>query len=295
MKEFAQKTAVITGAAHGIGRSLAIECYKRGMNVVISDIDMPYLYTLEKELRDRGAHVLSTYCDVTDYKQVELLEREARHMFGNVHMLINNAGVIVTGDFVSLPIKDWEYCVRTNLYGPYHCMKVFLPNMLAMDEEGCIVNMAALAGVMTAPGMPAYYASKHALVGLSESIGTTLPFINAKIRLTIVCPGAVKTDMNNGDSRRPFGFRANWFDDYYSSPEYKAGKETLDYSMTAGIDPEHVAVETFKAVEKELLYTVVSDEDNKTIRKILENRAGTYLGEEVLNMTILEKLTERVL
>ena len=128
MKEFKGGTAVITGAANGIGRALAKECARRGMNVVMADIDMGNLAQAEEEVRALGARTLAVRCDVTELDDWQALAKASIDTFGTVELLFSNAGVTALGDIVNIPEIDFDFCMQTNLYGTFYALKTFVPS-----------------------------------------------------------------------------------------------------------------------------------------------------------------------
>jgi len=174
MKEFTGKVAVITGAASGIGRGIAERCASEGMKLVLADIDEPNLAKAETELKTLGATVLGVRTDVSKRSDVELLARKTLDAFGQVHLLVNNAGSAAGGSPWEATWNDWEWVISVNLWGVIHGVKVFTPLMLAQNVECHIVNTASAAGLIVGGASAPYSVTKHAVVALSESLYLTL-------------------------------------------------------------------------------------------------------------------------
>lgn len=288
MKEFKGKTAVITGAARGIGFEIAKECARRGMNVVLADIDENQLDMTENYIRNMGTSTLSVICDVSEYRQVEALSIAATDKFNTVDMLFNNAGVSALGDIVSMPLTDWEFCIHIDLFGPFYGVKAFLPIMKAQKSRCHIVNTSSAAGLFAVPGMPAYYAAKFGVVGLSQSLYMSLKKENENIGVTVLCPGLVRTEFNTCDERRPEKFRIDWSNPYYSGDIYKAGKQATDNDISKGAPPELVVKRLFAGIEKEQLYVLMVDGtfDNKRLGIYMKKKVNVILGEDNPDLSV---------
>ena len=147
MKEFTDKVAVITGAASGIGRAIADKCAAEGMKVVLADINKKGLAIAEAELKESGATVLSVPTDVSKAKDIEALSQKTLEAFGEVNLLVNNAGVYTTGTLWENTISDWEWVLGVNLWGVINGVRTFVPIMLEQESESHIVNVSSMAGL----------------------------------------------------------------------------------------------------------------------------------------------------
>lgn len=207
MKEFADKVAVITGAASGIGKGLAGQCAKEGMKVVIADIEEARSKETEKELKASGGDVLAVKTDVSKYKDVEALAQKTLDAFGGVHLLFNNAGVQAEASSRKLPweytLADWEWVMGVNLWGVIHGIKVFVPVMLDQDTECHIVNTASMAGLITEPQLVIYALTKSGVIKISEAMYLQLQHGKAKVGVSVLCPAFVTSDLDNAARNRP--------------------------------------------------------------------------------------------
>jgi NAD(P)-dependent dehydrogenase (short-subunit alcohol dehydrogenase family) len=192
--DVAGKTAVITGAASGIGYGLACEALARGMHVVMSDIDEDDLQRALREATDRfGDHAAAVVADVTAAADVARLKEEAEECFGPTFLLVNNAGVTVGPKRAwEVPIEDWRWLLDVNLWGVIHGLSVFVPNMVARDS-GYVINTASMAGLLAPDSMAPYVATKHAIIGISESLFRDLEVVGSNVRVSVLCAGAVET------------------------------------------------------------------------------------------------------
>jgi NAD(P)-dependent dehydrogenase (short-subunit alcohol dehydrogenase family) len=190
--EFAGKTALISGGAGGIGFALAEEFGQLGMKIVIADIDQHELEKAEQTLRDANIQVLACPLDVTNYQQWEDTVTAAEEKFGNIHMLINNAGVGgIPGSVDKTKIDTWKWVLDVNVMGVVHGTQAIAPSMKRHGEGGWIINVASMAGMNGVAYSGAYAASKAAVVSMSESWAAELKKYN--IAVSALCPAFVKT------------------------------------------------------------------------------------------------------
>ncbi|MAI80203.1 MAG: short-chain dehydrogenase [Deltaproteobacteria bacterium] len=205
MKEFTGRVAVVTGGGSGIGAALSHACSQRGMRVAVVDVERDAAEKVAAEINESGGEAFSSVVDVRRLSEIERLAQEVDQNFGACHLLCNNAGVLVTRPILDLEEKDWDWSLSVNLLGPIHAVSAFLPRMLSSGEEGHIVNMASMAGLVSMPhrGLGAYTTSKFALVGYSESLRAELASKDAPIGVSVVCPGAVATRIAQSERNRP--------------------------------------------------------------------------------------------
>ena len=251
MKEFAGKTAVITGAASGIGRGIAEWCVRAGVNVALADIDEGPLSAAGAELRALGGTVLCVRTDVSKREDVESLARQAFDAFGNVHLLFNNAGVGAGGAPWEATWNDWEWVIGVNLWGVIHGVKVFTPLMHAQKTECHIVNTSSAAGLAAGGFSAPYSVTKHAVVALSESLYLTLQQRRSLVGVSVLCPGMVQTNIANAERNRPAGLRN---EPITLTPEMQAGRAALEGLIAGGMPPYRVAEMVFEAIRKEQFY-----------------------------------------
>ncbi|AGH43044.1 SDR family NAD(P)-dependent oxidoreductase [Paraglaciecola psychrophila] len=190
--EFAGKTAIISGGAGGIGLALAEEFGQLGMQIVIADIDQKELAIAEQKLRDANIQVLSCPLDVTNYQQWEDTVAAAEAKFGNIHMLVNNAGVGgIPGSVDKTKIETWKWVLDVNVMGVVNGTQATAPSMKRHGQGGWIINVASMAGMNGVPFSGAYAASKAAVVSMSESWAVELKKHN--IAVSALCPAFVQT------------------------------------------------------------------------------------------------------
>jgi NAD(P)-dependent dehydrogenase (short-subunit alcohol dehydrogenase family) len=267
MKDFAGKVAVITGAGNGFGVEFAKECATRGMKVVIADIDEHDLQLTKDIVSNMGAEVLAVVTDVSIYREVEQLAQKAVETFGSVDLLFNNAGVVVPGAIWEIPVQDWEWILSVNVNGLFHGMKAFIPIMLKQDTPCHIVNTASVAGLLSTGSMPAYHTSKHAAVGLTESVNLSLQAMQAKIKVSVFCPGFVQTDLHHSDRHRPERFKITPDEPYYQSASYQTGLARAKYVIETGIPIDSIGQSVFIAIEEEKFYILTHPQYHPVIGK----------------------------
>lgn len=186
--------AVITGGASGIGLAVAEAMIAEGMAVVLADIDAPRLRDVAARLVEGGAAVATMVCNTTVEEQVNALVDYALETFGAVHVMFNNAGVAGVGDAWVDSVDLWRRVLDVNVLGVVHGIRAALP-VMQQQGVGHIVSTASHAGLDGAPGIAPYVASKHAVVGLSESLFLELQVLGSPIGASVLCPEFVKTDL----------------------------------------------------------------------------------------------------
>ena len=263
MKEFKDKVAVITGGASGIGLAIAERCVHEGMKVVLADINAADLTEAEAKLTSSGGKVLGIQTDVAKRSDVEALAQKTLEAFGAVHLLVNNAGVGAGSTPWEATWNDWEWSIGVNLWGVIHGVKVFMPVMLAQDVECHIVNTASAAG-LTVGSVPAPYSvTKHGVVALSESLWLTLQRQNARVGVSVLCPGLVRTDIMNCERHRPADLKNEPVE---MTPQMQAGRNFMKAAIEAGMPAERVAEVVFEAIRNGRFYIVTHPEWMEVVR-----------------------------
>lgn len=268
MKEFTDRVAVVTGAASGIGRALADRFAAASMKVVLADVEEGALQQAETEMRGQGATVLGVVTDVSKEDSVEALAKKTLYTFGAVHILCNNAGV--GGGFGptwSQPLENWEWGLGVNLWGVIHGIRTFVPLMLQQGTEGHVVNTASMAGHLSSPFMSVYDATKFAVVTISESLSMELALQGAKVKVSVLCPGFVNTNIATSDRNRPAHLSA-------PLPQLSEAEQSFVAMMltgvAAGMPPAEVAEKVFAAIQNEQFYIFPHPEFLSFVRARLE-------------------------
>jgi len=186
------KTAVITGAASGIGLGLARACIARDMSVVLSDVNESLLAETVSALVADGAKATGVPCDVRSRSDVEALRDAALDAYGSVQLICNNAGVGFTKPMIETQPKDWDLVLDINVRGVVNGVDVFLPIFLEQND-GHVSATSSLSGLVADPGLSLYNASKFAVAGMIESLGLELLERDTGVAASVLCPGPVAT------------------------------------------------------------------------------------------------------
>ncbi len=265
MKDFAGKTAVVTGAGSGIGRALALAAAGRGMKTVLADINAQDLSTVQAELNGRGADTLSVPTDVSDYGAVEHLAEEAEKRFGPVHLLFNNAGVSSAPKSIwESSLSDWNWVVGVNLMSVIYGVKAFVPNMLAHGESAHVVNTASIAGLISNSRMNAYGVTKHAVVALSETLYLDLQEAGSSIGVSVLCPAWVKTQIHTSERNRD---RTEHTDPRSLDPKSAGVAGAISGLVEGGLEPADVAKTVFAAIEADTFYILTHAPFDKLVKQ----------------------------
>lgn len=237
MDQLSGKTAVVTGAASGIGLGMARRFAKAGMNVVLADVEEPLLATATEEITALGVETLAVPTDVSDGTAVDRLAAAAIERFGAVNVLCNNAGVSGNSLMAApgeLNEAEWRWVIDVNLWGVIHGHRAFLPHFLS-HGDGHIVNTASMAGHM--PGHSAYSVTKWAVVAMSEGLYHQLKATNPGVGISCLCPGWVNTKIAESDRNMPEWAAPNALDD---KPEPNEIMEFVKDALANGMDPNEV-------------------------------------------------------
>src|SRR3954462_6210340 len=233
------KRGVVTGAGSGIGRETALLCARRGADVAICDVDENGLAETERRGGEHGHDVIA--------RRPAASHREQMRAFADavpaVDLLVNNAGVGVSGEFLETPLEEWDWIVSINLMGVVHGCHFFVPKIPA---GGHVVNLSSMAGYHATPALPAYVATKFAVLGLSESLREE--FHDRRVGVTAICPGVINTPITR--STRGFGRS----DDPELRERLVAMYERRNYG------PDKVARNILKAVQRNRIVAPVAPE-----------------------------------
>ena len=285
MQEFEGRTAVVTGAASGIGAALARRAASEGMAVALADVDEARLEALRKELDENGARCLVQPTDVSRGDAVEALAERAFSELGGVHLLFNNAGVVVSGLSWERSEDDYRWTIGVNLWGVIHGIRAFVPRLIEQREPAHVVNTASIAGLSAGPMLGPYTVSKHGVVGLTETLHHELAMVAPEIRVSCLCPGGVATGIMSAERNRPaeLGTAA-------ARGELETVmEETLQAGIPSGMPPAELAEKVFEAIRADRFWILTHPE----FRPVFESRYQTMMAGENPHMAAFPEREEQ--
>ncbi|MFO1020528.1 MAG: SDR family oxidoreductase [Planctomycetales bacterium] len=228
---------LITGAASGIGKELAVRFARAECHLLLVDQNEASLNQVAQELREQGCRVETFHCDLSRTDAVERLAADVLHQFGPPHILINNAGIAWYGPVMKMPLEQWDRLLGVNLHAPIRLTLLLLPRMFEYPEAH-VVNMCSICGLAASSRLTAYSTSKFGLVGFSEALRGE--FGRRGLGVTAVCPGPVRTAIyQHGESGSDHG-------KIPSPPRWTS------------TTPAHIAELTFRAVQRDKRLVVVT-------------------------------------
>ncbi len=260
MDDLSGKTAIVTGAASGIGLGIATALAEAGANVVLADIQKEAVEAAAHGLSGTNKRVMPVRLDVTQEQSVLDALAEAERAFGKLHIACNNAGVPMHGvPLVEVPEADWRFALGVNVWGVIHGIRHFVPAILKHGEEGHVVNTASVAGFQNRRGtnQGPYSMSKYAVVSLSEALEIELE--GTPVGVSVLCPGPVATNIAEGARNRP---------DHLGGPGDSAHDAAVlaERLAATGLDPKRVGERVVDAIRTKTFYAFVSAVPADTIR-----------------------------
>ena len=255
--ELQGRTAVITGAASGIGLALAERCLAEGMSVVMADIEADKVAVEAEQLDAGDGRVIHVACDVGDPDQIEALKDRVLERFGRVHLLCNNAGVAIGRPNHKTRAAVWRWIVDVNLLGVAYGVSAFAPLMVEQGA-GHIVNTASEAGLAATPMLGAYHATKYAVVGLSESLAMELE--GTGVGVSCLCPELVDTKIFESTRNAPAHLRMK--------PPVPVDMRNIEKWMnTVAMPPADVAADVVYAVRANRFWIITHQVTQDRIRR----------------------------
>jgi len=272
MDRLADRVAWISGGASGIGLAIAHRLADEKVKLVLVDIEQTALAAAEAALKTKGASVLAIRADVSSGEQVAAAAKRARDTFGVVHIIVNNAGVGGNGGPMwNISEGDWQWALGVNLWGVIHGIRHLLPALVESGEEGHVVNTASMAGLTSTPFMGPYTATKHAVVAMSECLAKELELTKSKVKVSVLCPGFVQTNISTSDRNRAAD---------YGSQTHTPGSEkfrmVLQNLVNAGQPAAKVGDNVVDAIKTNKFYILTHPE----MKPAIEHRMRQILDEQ---------------
>jgi NAD(P)-dependent dehydrogenase (short-subunit alcohol dehydrogenase family) len=292
MRDLMDRVAVVTGAATGMGRSIALSLAEEGVDIVISDIDEDIAQTTAEEVRALGRRSIAVTTDVAQLASVKALADRSFLEFGKVDILVNNAGVNLRPFRAVWDVseEDFRWVVGVNLMGVFNGVSAFVPRMREQPGEKHIVNTSSMGTLVTVPGNSAYAASKTAVTGFSEVIREELEPDNFGV--TVLFPGYVKTRVGTSERLRPENERSEGRNitpfselaakrkgpDYQQSESIAGAVELKDGAdMIKGIEPDLVGPMVVKAIRRNAPYCMTHPTPAEALRRHAEALIASYV------------------
>jgi len=244
--------SVVTGAASGLGRSLALQFAARGLSVVLADVEAGPLRDAVAAVEATGAPALGVPTDVRSGDQVAALAAATLERFGRVDVVVNNAGVsAMPVPMWAYEVNDWEWVLSVNLWVVVHGVRAFVPHLVAQNS-GHVVNTASMAGVSAGPSLGPYMTSKHAVVGLSEGLAADLAIAAPGVGVTVVCPGQMLTNIVSAERNRPEGLAGT--DRIFDDAELRAVTEWMATVSGPDMTSDDAAAAVIDGIEADRLH-----------------------------------------
>jgi len=249
MQEFKGRTAVITGAASGIGFEMAQLFAAQGMNIVLADIEPGRLEDAVAAVIAQGGSAIGVPTDVGDVDSVARLCQAAIDHYGSVQLLCNNAGVYTGGQLWEQTVEDYEWLMRVNQWGIIHGIRSFVPQMISQGDPCHIVNTASMAALCTLPFAGIYHMTKHAALALSECLYHELSMTAPQIKVSCLCPELVNTGIASSARNRPAGLSRD-----NPTDMHKLSMDAIRDATAGSLHPRVLAERVLQAVRDEQFY-----------------------------------------
>lgn len=270
MNDFKGRVALITGAAHGFGLEFVKQAAQRGMKIAAVDIMEEDLKAVPAIATELGAEdVTLIVSDVSRPTSAKEIVAEVMGKYGQIDLLINNAGVAVFGNVWTVPTIDYDWCIDTNLKAHVYLMHEVIPIMMKQGTHCNIVNVCSAAGTFTTKTAAAYQASKFGALALAETVHYDLLDAKADIHMTVYCPGFIQTNLDHSEEYKPDQYKSD--DPYYAGPYFAAMQGACKSLIATGRPIAESGPLVFKAIEEDQFYVITHTQYDEQIQLRCEN------------------------
>lgn len=272
MKDFAGRTAFVTGGANGVGIGIVRALLNEGCKVAIADIRQDAIDKALASLDNR--EVMGVQLDVASREGFARAAEEVEGQFGPVSILVNNAGVNLFQTIEDSSYDDWDWLIGVNLHGVINGVQTFVPRMVERVKDGTqvgghVINTASMAGFLSSGSPGIYNTTKAAVRGLSESLRYSL--LQYGIGVSVLCPGLVKSVIYASDDVRPDALKA------HMRPVDKAAVERLQGVHEFGMEPDVIGARTIEAVKANRLYIFSHPDHKEELREVFDYILDHYV------------------
>jgi NAD(P)-dependent dehydrogenase (short-subunit alcohol dehydrogenase family) len=258
MLELKRKTAIVTGAASGIGLGIAKALAGAGMNLVLADLQPDRLAAARRDVESMGAGAVDVVVDVSDAASVAAAARAAEQAFGKLHVAVNNAGVAMHGTRLEdVSAEEWNWVIGVNVLGVVNGIRTFVPMIRRHGEGGHVVNTASISGFFLRGGrnQGAYSMTKYAVVALSEALEQEVE--DADIGVSVLCPGSVQTHIMESAATRPARF---------GGPYERSQQTAMRGAMGLGLAPDVVGQRVLQAIRQREFYVLTHAHERAVVK-----------------------------
>jgi NAD(P)-dependent dehydrogenase (short-subunit alcohol dehydrogenase family) len=258
MRDLNGTTAIVTGAASGIGLGIAKALARAGANIVLADLRPDTLAAAKQEIETIGVPAATVTVDVSDADSVAAAGKAARDAFGSLHIAVNNAGVAMHGTKLEdVTLQEWDWIIGVNIKGVINGIRTFVPMIRAHGQEGHVVNTGSVSSLFVREGrnQGAYAMTKYAVLALSEALEQELQ--GSGIGVSVLCPGGVTTAIFDSAATRPDRFGGS-----YQRPEQEAMKSAF---AAGALAPEAVGRRVVQAIRDNEFYVLTHTSERAAI------------------------------
>src|SRR5689334_18887817 len=258
MRDLNGKTAIVTGAASGIGLGIAKALAHAGANIVLADLRPDALAAAKQQIETIGGRAAAVTVDVSDADSVAAAGKAAQDAFGSLHIAVNNAGVAMHGTKLeNVTLQEWDWVIGVNIKGVINGIRTFVPMIRAHGQEGHVVNTGSVSSLFVRDGrnQGAYAMTKYAVLALSEALEQELR--GSGIGVSVLCPGGVTTAIFDSAATRPARFGGS-----YQRPEQEAMKSAF---AAGALSPETVGRRVVQAIRDNDFYVLTHTKERPVI------------------------------